>query len=129
MGRATPVLPALRRVRARPLVLATEELALAAAGELVDRSGLGAARRSHRAPAGRCEGARATLAGHSYDEIAEHLGVTYTNVNRQLVRARPAMRAGRGDDPPGALTQTVAPASECCTLITANGPGDRAFRI
>jgi RNA polymerase sigma factor (sigma-70 family) len=35
------------------------------------------------------------VAGHSYDEIAAHLGVTYTNVNRQLVRARSAVRAAR----------------------------------
>jgi RNA polymerase sigma factor (sigma-70 family) len=35
------------------------------------------------------------VAGYSYDEIAAQLGVTYTNVNRQLVRARSAVRAAR----------------------------------
>jgi RNA polymerase sigma-70 factor (ECF subfamily) len=40
------------------------------------------------------------IAGHSYDEIAEHLGVTHTNVNHQLARARAAMRVVRGDHPP-----------------------------
>ena len=32
------------------------------------------------------------VAGYSYDEIAAELDVTYTNVNRQLVRARAAVR-------------------------------------
>ena len=33
--------------------------------------------------------------GYSYDEIAAQLGVSYTNVNRHLVRARSAVRAAR----------------------------------
>ena len=32
-----------------------------------------------------------TVGGYSYDEIAAQLGVTYTNVNRHLVRARAAV--------------------------------------
>jgi DNA-directed RNA polymerase specialized sigma24 family protein len=37
----------------------------------------------------------AKVAGYSYDEIAGQLGVSYTNVNRHLVRARSAVRAAR----------------------------------
>jgi RNA polymerase sigma factor (sigma-70 family) len=40
----------------------------------------------------------AKVAGYSYDEIAAQLGVSYTNVNRHLVRARSAVRAARDGD-------------------------------
>jgi hypothetical protein len=38
------------------------------------------------------------LAGCSYDEIAAELNVSWLTVNRQLVRARSAVRAARGTD-------------------------------
>jgi RNA polymerase sigma factor (sigma-70 family) len=38
------------------------------------------------------------VAGYSYEEIAAQLGVSYTNVNRHLVRARSAVRAARDRD-------------------------------
>ena len=34
-------------------------------------------------------------AGHSYKEIAENLGVTYTNVNRRITEGRAELRALR----------------------------------
>jgi RNA polymerase sigma factor (sigma-70 family) len=40
------------------------------------------------------------VAGYSYDEIAAKLGVSWLTVNRQLVRARAAVRHERGVDPP-----------------------------
>ena len=38
----------------------------------------------------------AKVAGYSYDEIAAQLGVSWLTVNRQLARARSAVRASRG---------------------------------
>jgi RNA polymerase sigma-70 factor (ECF subfamily) len=40
----------------------------------------------------------AKVAGFSYDEIAAELDVSWLTVNRQLVRARSAIRAARGTD-------------------------------
>ena len=40
----------------------------------------------------------AKVAGYSYDEIAAELNVSWLTVNRQLVRARSAIRASRGTD-------------------------------
>jgi DNA-directed RNA polymerase specialized sigma24 family protein len=37
----------------------------------------------------------ADVAGYSYDEIAAQLDVSWLTVNRQLVRARSAVRAAR----------------------------------
>ena len=38
------------------------------------------------------------VAGFSYDEIAAELGVSWLTVNRQLVRARAALREARDGD-------------------------------
>jgi sigma-70-like protein len=44
---------------------------------------------------GRAAARRLTVGGYSYDEIAEQLDASYSTVNRQLVRARGAIRAAR----------------------------------
>jgi DNA-directed RNA polymerase specialized sigma24 family protein len=40
----------------------------------------------------------AKVAGYSYDEIAAQLDVSWLTINRQLIRARSAIRAARDGD-------------------------------
>jgi DNA-directed RNA polymerase specialized sigma24 family protein len=49
-------------------------------------------------PERKCAFLAAKVAGCSYDEIAAELNVSWLTVNRQLVRARSAIRAARASD-------------------------------